>query len=127
MDIRPLRTEADYDWALVEIAPYFENEPEPGTLKADRFDVLAALIEQYEAHHWRIEAPDPVEAIRARMDQEGFKQVDLARVLRSRSRASEVLARRRALTMEQAYRLHLEWHIPAEALIRPYHLEKSAS
>jgi HTH-type transcriptional regulator / antitoxin HigA len=119
MDIRPLRNEADYDWALAEIAPYFEAEPVPGTAAADRFDVLAALIAEYEARHWPIEAPDPVAAIRARMEQAGYTQADLAHLLGSRSRASEILARRRGLTMEQARRLHEVWHIPAEALIQP--------
>lgn len=119
MDIRPLRSEADYDWALAEIGPYFEQEPAPGTPAADRFDVLAALIAEYEARHWPIEPPDPVAAIRERMEQAGYTQADLARLLGSRSRASEILARRRSLTMEQARRLHEAWRIPAEVLIRP--------
>lgn len=119
MDIRPLRSEADYDWALAEIEAYFDQPPALGTQDAERFDVLAALIENYEAKHWSIEAPDPVAAIRARMEQAGYTQADLAALLGSRSRASEILARRRGLTMEQAYRLHREWHIPAEALIQP--------
>lgn len=119
MDIRPLRSEADYDWALAEIAPYFTDPPPIGSAAAERFDVLAALIELYEAHHWPIEAPDPVDAIRARMEMSDYSQADLAKLLGSRSRASEILARRRGLTMEQAYRLHREWQIPAEALIRP--------
>jgi HTH-type transcriptional regulator/antitoxin HigA len=119
MDIRPLRTEVDYDWALGEIEPYFIEPPALDTPEAQRFDVLAALIESYEAHHWPIEAPDPVSAIRARMDLSGYSQADLAKLLGSRSRASEILARRRGLTMEQAYRLHREWHIPAEALLQP--------
>jgi len=119
MDIRPLRSEADYDWALAQIEPYFTHPPALGTQDAERFDVLAALIENYEAKHWPIDAPDPVAAIRARMVQAGYTQADLAALLGSRSRASEILARRRGLTMEQAYRLHREWHIAAEALIRP--------
>lgn len=119
MDIRPLRTEADYEWALAQIERSFTHQPPLGTPEAGRFDVLAALIENYEAKHWPIEAADPVEAIRARMEQSGYTQADLAALLGSRSRASEILARRRSLTMEQAYRLHREWHIPAEALIRP--------
>jgi HTH-type transcriptional regulator/antitoxin HigA len=81
--------------------------------------VLAALIAEYEARHWPIEPPDPVAAIRERMAQAGYTQADLARLLGSRSRASEILARRRGLTMEQARRLHDAWRIPAEALIRP--------
>jgi HTH-type transcriptional regulator/antitoxin HigA len=120
MDIRPLKTEADYDWALREIEPYFANPPPFDTEAAARFDVLAALIESYEAHHWPIEPPDPVTAIKARMEMSGYSQADLAKLLGSRSRASEILARRRGLTMEQAYRLHRQWRIPAEALLQPF-------
>jgi HTH-type transcriptional regulator/antitoxin HigA len=119
MDIRPLRTEADYDWALLEIEQYFNRQPIPGSPRADRFDVLAALIAEYERRHCSIDPPDPGAAIRARMEQAGYTQGDLARLLGSRSRASEILAGRRGLTMEQARRLHEAWHIPAEALIQP--------
>ncbi|CAH2599899.1 XRE family transcriptional regulator [Rhodovastum atsumiense] len=119
MDIRPLKTEADYDWALQEIERCFAHAPDPGTPEAARCEVLTALIEHYEAHRWPIEAPDPVDAIRFRMEQAGYTQADLAGVLGSRSRASEILSRKRGLTMEQAFRLHREWHIPAEALIQP--------
>jgi HTH-type transcriptional regulator / antitoxin HigA len=120
MDIKPIRTEADYDWALEEIEQYFDEEPRRGTKEAARFDVLAALIEAYETKHWPIESPDPVEAIRYRMSQAGFGQADLARLVGSRSRASEILNRKRPLTMEQAWKLHREWKIPADALLRPY-------
>ena len=119
MDVRPLRTEEDYDWALAEIEQYFQHEPAPGTPRADRFDVLSALIAEYEGRHWPIDPPDPGAAIRARMDQAGFTQADLARLLGSRSRASEILTGRRGLTLEQIRRLHEEWRIPAEALIQP--------
>ena len=118
MDIRPIATEADYDWALTEITLYFEQEPKQGTPEAGRFDVLAALIEHYEAKHWPIEAPDAVEAIRFRMEQGGFSQADLSRVLGSRSRASEVLSRKRELTLEQMQALHREWKLPLEALMK---------
>ena len=120
MDVRPIRNEADYDWALGEIERYFANEPRRGAKEAARFDVLAALIDAYEAKHWPIEPPDPVEAIRYRMGQAGFSQADLARLVGSRSRASEILNRRRPLTMERAWKLHREWQIPADALLRPY-------
>src|SRR6266850_6392950 len=112
--IRPLRNEADYDWALKEIQFYFEREPKPGTPDADRFDMLAIMIEAYENKHWPIDPPDPIDAIRYRMETAGFKQADLARLIGSKSRASEILRRRRALTMDQAYKLHREWQIPAE-------------
>ena len=101
------------------MAGYFQRQPAPGTPEAARFDVLAALIESDEAKHWPIDAPDPVEAIRARMQEAGNFQADMVRLLGSRCRASEILARRRGLTMKQAYRLYRDWHIPAEALIRP--------
>jgi HTH-type transcriptional regulator / antitoxin HigA len=117
MDIRPIRTEADYDAALKEIEQYFENEPEPGSIEADRFDVLAALIGAYEQEHWPIDAPDAVSAIREVMALKNYTQSDLANLLGSRSRASEVLSRRRQLTMQQARRLHQAWRIPAESLL----------
>ena len=120
MDIRPIKTEADYEWALKEIEPYFDHEPEPGSPESERFDVLASLIEHYEDRAWPIDLPDPVEAIRYRMEQDGLDQSDLARLLGSRSRASELLNRRRPLTREQAFKLHQEWRIPAEVLIQPY-------
>ena len=122
-NIRPLRTEADYDWALAEIAEYFQKPPAKGSDDADRFDLLAAVIEAYEAKHWPIEPADPVDAIRYRMETAGYTQADLARVLGSRPRASEIMNRKRALTIPMAYKLHREWNIPAESLIRPYHLD----
>ncbi len=118
MDVRPLRNEADHEWALAEIEAYFRREPAPGAPQADRFDVLAVLIAEYERRYWPIDPPDPTAAIRARMEQAGYTQADLARLLGSRSRASEILAGRRSLTMEQARRLHEVWHIPAEVLIQ---------
>ena len=122
--VRPLRNEADYDWALAEIAPYFERPPAQGTLEADRFDLLATVIEAYEARHWPIEPADPIDAIRYRMETAGYTQADLARLLGSRPRASEIMSRKRALTIPMAYKLHREWNIPAETLIRPYHLSR---
>jgi HTH-type transcriptional regulator/antitoxin HigA len=123
-NIRPLKSEADYDWALSEIAVYFESPPPPGTAAADRFDLLATLIEAYEAKHWPIEPADPIDAIRYRMETAGYTQADLAKLLGSRPRASEIMNRKRALTIPMAYKLHREWDIPAETLIRPYHLER---
>ena len=123
MDIRPLRTEADYDWALAEIAPYFETEPAQGSPEADRFDVLADLIAAYEARHWPIPAGDPVEAIRYRMELGGFQSKDLGKILGSKSRASEILNRKRPLTLEMVAALNREWGIPAELLVQPYRLD----
>jgi HTH-type transcriptional regulator / antitoxin HigA len=117
--IRPLRNEADYEAALDEIEAYFENEPKAGTPAADRFDLLALVIEDYERKHWPIDAPDPVEAIRYRMQTGGLTQSDLGRVLGSRQRASDILSRRRPLTMKMAWKLHRAWGVPAEALLSP--------
>ena len=113
--IRPIHSEADYDAALNAIERYFENEPKPGTSEADRFDLLALIIEDYERKRWPIEPPDAIDAIRYRMETDGYTQADLGRLLGSRQRASDILTRKRSLTMSMARRLHREWDIPAEA------------
>ena len=125
-DIRPIKTEADYDWALAEVARYFENQPVPGSEEGQRFDVLADLIEAYETRVHPVSLPDPVEAVRVRLEERGMGQADLARLLGSRSRASEMLSRRRAITKEQAHVLHGALGIPAEVLIQPYELDRAA-
>src|SRR6476620_1361150 len=117
--IRPLRSEADYDAALSEIERYFDKEPVPGTPEADRFDLLALVIEDYERKHWLIDPPDTIDAIHYRMETSGYTQSDLGRLLGSRQRASDILNRKRPLTMGMAWKLHREWGIPAEALITP--------
>src|SRR6202007_3361196 len=117
--IRPLHSEADYDAALKEIERYFENEPKPGTAEADHFDLLAMIIEDYERKRWPIEPPRTIEAIRYRMETGGYTQADLGRLLGSRQRASDILTRKRFLTMRMAWKLHREWNIPAQALIAP--------
>lgn len=127
MDVRPIRTEEDYDWALEEIARYFENVPAPGTPEADRFDVLAALIEAYENRHWQIEAMDPVETLKAFMEASGRTQADLAQLLGARSRASEILKRKRRLSIEMIYRINREWKVPADLLVPPYHTDDRAA
>src|SRR5437879_4359510 len=117
--IRPLRSEADYDAALAEIEQYFGESPKQGTPEADRFDLLALVIEDYEKKNWPIEPPNPVDAIRYRMETGGYTQADLGRLLGSRQRASDVLTKKRPLTMRMAWKLYREWNIPAEALIAP--------
>jgi HTH-type transcriptional regulator/antitoxin HigA len=125
VEIRPIHNERDYNWALKEIERYFDRKPRRGTAAAARFDILAALIEAYEAKHWPIDPPDAIEAIRFRMQHSGLKQADLARLLGSRSRASEIMNRRRLLTMEQARKLNAEWRIPADVLLRPYRIQSN--
>ncbi|HZY22968.1 MAG: type II toxin-antitoxin system HigA family antitoxin [Microvirga sp.] len=117
MDIRPLRTEADYDAALAAIEAFFDDEPDPGSPEADAFDLLALVIADYERRHWPIDPPDPVDAIRYRMETGGFSQADLGRLLGSRQRASDILNRKRLLTLRMAKKLHREWGVPAEALL----------
>ena len=126
-EIRPLKSEADYDAALKEIKRYFEREPEPGTPEGDRFDLLALVIEDYERKRWPIDPPDPVEAIKYSMELAGRRQADFARLIGSRSRASEILNRKRHLTVEAIWKLSREWGIPAESLIKPYHVTASAA
>ena len=117
--IRPIRTATEYDETLDEIEQYFEKEPKPGTPEADRFDLLALIVEDYERKRWPIEPPETIDAIRYRMETAGYTQADLGRLLGSRQRASDILTRKRSLTMKMAWKLHREWNIPAEALIAP--------
>jgi len=119
MRIRPIRTKADYRAALAEVSPMFDNEPEPGTLRGDRFDVLVTLIEAYERVHFPIQAPDPIEAIKFRMEQQGLTPRDLEPMIGRRNRVYEVLAGRRPLTMAMVRRLHKHLQIPAESLLGP--------
>ncbi len=118
MKVRPLRNEADYDEALAAVARHFDRAPHPGSPEADEFDLLALVIADYERRHWPIDPPDPIDAIRYRMETGGFSQADLGRLLGSRQRASDILNRRRPLTMRMAAKLHRDWGVPAEALIR---------
>lgn len=122
-NIRPIETEADYDWALREVARYFESEPRVGTPDGKRFKVLLGLVGNYESRRWPIEAPDPVDAIKSVIEAKIRSQTDLARVLGSRSRASEVLSRKRPLTIEMVRKLHAEWKLPADLLIQPYAID----
>jgi len=115
--IKPIKTEADYAAVLVEIDTIMDAEL--GTLEGDRLDVLVTLVEAYEAKHWQISPPDPIVAIELRMRQKGLTRQDLEKILGSRSRVSEILNRKRPLTLEMIRRLHALWRIPAESLIQP--------
>jgi len=117
MELKPIRTEVEYDAALRQASAYFENEPEPGTKAGDRFEVLVMLIEAYEAKHHSIAPPDPIEAIKFRMEQAGLTPKDLEPMIGRMNRVYEVLARRRPLTLAMIRRLHTGLGIPAESLI----------
>lgn len=115
--VTTVKTEADYEAALAEIAALMDAGP--GTLAGDQLDVLVTLVEAYEAKHWRIDPPDPIEAIKLRIQQRALSRRDLEKVLGSKSRASEILNRTRPLTLQMIRRLHATLGIPAESLIQP--------
>ena len=114
--VRPVRTEADYEATLRQIDGLMDAVP--GTPEGDRLDVLVALVQAYEARHHRITPPDPVDAIRFRMEQEGLRPRDLEPYIGSRGRVSEVLNRQRALTLPMIRRLTDGLGIAAEVLVR---------
>ena len=117
MNIHPIRTKSDYKRALREVSAYFDNEPVPGSEDGDRFEILATLVEAYESKHFPIEAPDPIEAIRFRMEQGGLTVKDLVPSIGQPNRVYEVLNRKRGLTLEMIRNLHRNLGIPAESLI----------
>jgi HTH-type transcriptional regulator / antitoxin HigA len=118
MELRPIRTEADYQAALKEVELLFDAQP--NTPEYDHLDLLSTLVEAYEKVHHPIEAPDPIEAILYYMDTRGLSQRDLEPCLGSQARVSEVLSRKRSLTLEMIRKLNQELGIPAEVLIQPY-------
>ncbi len=119
MDIHPIRTEDDYRATMREISVFFDNEPEPDTPEGDRFDILLTLAEAYEAKHFPVDLPDPVEAIKFRMEQGGLTPKDLEPMIGRMNRVYEILNRKRSLTLAMIWRLHEGLGIPAESLIRP--------
>jgi HTH-type transcriptional regulator/antitoxin HigA len=125
MDIRPIRTEKDYNAALKEAEQLFNAAPE--SPEGDRLDILATLIEAYEEKHYRIPLPDPVEAILYYIESRGLSRRDLAPFIGSRARVSEILNRKRPLTIGMIRKLHRGLGIPGEVLIQPYSLEGSAA
>ena len=116
--IRPIRTDADYRVALTLVAPYFDNEPEVDSDAGAHFEAMLTLIEAYEAKHYPMSPPDPIEAILFRMEQQGLKPKDLEPMIGQMNRVYEVLNGKRKLTMAMVWRLHIGLGIPAESLIR---------
>ena len=125
MKIKPIRTETDYEAALKEIERLFHAKP--GTDEADRLEVLTTLTEAYEEKHYTIPLPDPIEAVLYHMESRGLSRRDLERFIGSRARVSEVLNRKRPLTMEMIRNLHSGLGISAEVLIQPYRTLKDAA
>lgn len=124
IEVRPIRTEADHRAALAEIAILMSAEK--GTLEGDRLDILATLIESYEATHIRVEPPDPVSAIVFMMEQKQIDRRAIEPAIGTRARVAEVLNRRRPLTLPMIRRLTRLLDIPADVLIQPYATHGSA-
>jgi HTH-type transcriptional regulator/antitoxin HigA len=125
--LRPIRCDADHRAALAELSAYFDNEPEPGTPDGDRFEVLLTLVESYESKRFPIDLPDPVEAIKFRMEQSGLTAKDLQPMIGRLNRVYEVLNRKRPLTLPMIWKLHQGLGIPAENLIRPLSAESTGA
>ena len=127
MEIRPIRTDKDHKAALAEIEACW-GAPE-GSEQGDRLDVLLALVEIYEAKRWPTDLSkrfDPIDVLNYAIDELGHTQAELAELLRSRSRASEILSRRRPLTVDMIHKISEAWKIPADLLVRPYRIKRAA-
>ena len=118
MNIKPIRTKKDYDQALTRLEVIFDSKK--GTDKGDELEILGILIENYENEKFPIGFPDPIEAIKFRMEQLGYNQTDLANVVGLKSRASEILNRKRKLSLEMIRQIHDRLNIPTEVLIQAY-------
>jgi HTH-type transcriptional regulator / antitoxin HigA len=127
MEIRLIRTDKDHRAALAEIDACWGAAE--GTERGDRLDVLLALVEIYEARRWPIDIDDnfdPIDVLGYAIEELGHTQAELAEILGSRSRASEILSRRRALTVDMIHKVNEAWKIPADLLLRPYKIERVA-
>lgn len=118
--VRPVRTEADYQAALDDIGQLMSARA--GTPEGDRLDVLSTLVEAYETEHHAIDAPDPIALVKFAMEQRGADRADLEPMIGGRGRVSEVLSRKRALSLSMIRKLKSEWALPADVLVRPYSL-----
>lgn len=125
MELHSIRNQTDYEEALQEIEALFDAEP--NTPEYDRLDILSTLVDAYERVNFPIEMPDPIEAIQYYMDIRGWSRRDLESCLGSRARVSEVLSRKRLLTLGMIRKLNQELGIPAEILIQPYGSEQTSA
>ncbi|MBU6486299.1 MAG: transcriptional regulator [Burkholderiales bacterium] len=117
MDIHPIRTVADYEAALKAVSALVDMDPAPGTPEGDELEILAILVEKYEAEHFPMAAPNPIDAIKYRMEQAGLSVRDMQPYIGNSNRVYEVLAGRRALSLGMIRKLHDGLHIPADVLI----------
>ena len=118
MNIKPIKNEEDYINVINRIEKLMDVKP--NTPQMDELEILTTLAEAYENQHYKIEAPDPIEAIKFRMEQEGLKQKDLVAIVGSKSRVSEVLNKKRKLTIDMIRSLHTRLNIPLESLFIDY-------
>lgn len=122
MNIKPIKNDDDLASAVLRMRSL--RGAQPNTHEGDEIEILAALVEAYEEKHHDIEAPDPIEAIKFRMDQMGLKDADLTQFVGQRSRVSEILNRKRALSLKMIRSLHQGLNIPLDALVKDYPLER---
>jgi HTH-type transcriptional regulator / antitoxin HigA len=118
MNIHPIHSQADYKAALNEVSALIDMDPDVGTEQADRLEVLGALVEAFEAKHYKLELPDPIEAIKFRMEQQGLKPKDLQPMIGGLNRVYEVLSKKRPLSLQMVRRLNAGLGISADCLIR---------
>jgi len=121
MKIRPIKNDEDYQQALDRLELIFDAKKE--TEKGDELEILSILIDKYESDNFPIEMPDPIEAIKFRMEQMGMKQKDLAEVVGFKSRVSELLNKKRKLTLEMIRKISSTLHIPTDVLVQEYIVE----
>jgi HTH-type transcriptional regulator / antitoxin HigA len=118
MDLKPIKSEMDYQKALQRLEVIFDSAQ--GSSEGDELEILGILVDQYENENFPIALPDPVEAIKFRMEQMGYTQSDLAEIIGLKSRASEILSKKRKLSLEMIRRLHDKLKIPTDVLIQVY-------
>ncbi len=118
MNIKPIKSAKDYKQALLRLEEIFDSRP--GTKEGNELEILGILIEKYEDEHYPIDAPDPIEAIKFRMEQLGYEAKDLTNIIGSRNRVSEILNRKRKLSINMIRNLHEKLNIPLESLFRAY-------
>jgi len=118
MTFKIIKTKKDYQTAIRRMERIFDAKP--GTAEGDELEVLSLLILKYEDEHWSIDLPDPIAAIKFRMDQLGYNQADLAKVVGLKSRVSEILSKKRRLTLHMIRNLHRALNIPTDVLIQNY-------
>jgi HTH-type transcriptional regulator / antitoxin HigA len=126
MDVKPLRNEQDYDWAIAEVTPYFDHEPVTGTPDGDRFEILTILVHEYEKKQFAMPHLNPIDVLNFAIESMGKSQADLENVI-GQNCASEILNRIRPLTLDMIRDISAEWIIPIELLTPRYELARACS